>query len=224
MRSFMTARQIPLESTESLKNPIRVLVVDDDEVFLRIVEKWLLHTGYEVWTATGGLDAIRLARDSRFDVIVTDLRMPDLNGLQLLRVLKEAGSEATIIFLSGEATLEEAIEALRYGRSFDFLRKPLRNLNHLNLAIEAALEQRGQLPAGQPPLPNALSLLLHSALSKRELEIVQLAAQGCDNKEIADRLCLSDKTVRNHLSRIYQKLGVTNRMQAVMHCKEQGLI
>lgn len=210
--------------TETRINLKHVLVVDDDAIFLGIVEKWLVHTGYEVWTASGGLDAIPLARGIAFDVIITDLRMPDISGLQLLGILKDVRPEAAIIFLSGEATMEEVIEALRFGRSFDFLRKPLKNLTYLNSAIEAALEQCGHLTvqpsvATQRPAPR----LLDADLSTRELEIVALAAQGFDNKDIAERLYLSDKTVRNHLSRIYQKLGVSNRIQAVMHCKEKGL-
>lgn len=217
-------RRPPVASMESEAARKRVLVVDDDPVFLGIVERWLVHSGYEVRTVLSGLEAIPLVRQHDFDVILTDLRMPDLNGLQLLRILKDLRPEAIIIFLSGEGTMEEVIEALRFGRSFDFLRKPLRSLNHLNIAIETALEQRAQPTPPRDPVPNPVTRLLHSELSARELEIVQLAAQGCDNKEIAEHLFLSDKTVRNHLSRIYQKLGVTNRMQAVMHCKEQGLI
>lgn len=199
-------------------------MVDDDDAFLGIIERWLKHTGYEVWTSTGGLDAIPLVRDIPFDVVITDLRMPDLSGLQLLRILKEVRPEAVVIFLSGEATMEDAIEALRYGRSFDFLCKPLKNLNLLNVAIEAALEQQDQSLPGRGSPQSLAGTLLHGELTGRELEILELAAQGLENKDIAERLFLSDKTVRNHLSRIYQKLGVTNRMQAVMRCKERGLI
>lgn len=203
----------------------RVLVVDDDPVFLGIIDQWLRHSGYDVSTAAGGLVAIPLARAHAFDVIVTDLRMPDLSGLQLLNVLREIRPESVILFLSGEATMDEVIEALHFGRSFDFLRKPLKNLSLLNLAIESALQQRSPSP-GTPStaLGDAVSRVQHSEMSARELEVVALAAKGFDNREIAERLFLSDKTVRNHLSRIYQKLAVTNRMQAVMRCKELGLI
>lgn len=85
----------------------------------------LSHAGYEPTVAESGFDAIALARQERFEVVVTDLRMPGMSGLQLLAIFKELDPTIELIFLTGQGTMQDAITALREGRAFDFLQKPL---------------------------------------------------------------------------------------------------
>lgn len=214
----------------------RVLVVDDDPDFREILLKWLAASGYEVAVAADGFEAISQAKQTRPDIVITDLRMPLMSGLQLLSIFKEMDATIQVLILSGQGTMDDAIAALREGRAYDYLQKPVRDLRNLNLAIEKALAHRRALqlpPAGGTAAPRGASgtggdraslLSPGDGLTTREREILRFIAEGMENKEISSQLHLSEKTVRNHLSRIYEKLGVSNRTQAAMLCKERGLI
>lgn len=201
-----------------------LLLVDDDEQLLDLTKQWLTLSGYAVKTATNGIQAIQQLREQDFDLVVIDLHLPDIYGLQLLTILKELRPSIEVIILSGQGTMDDAIQALRGGRAFDFLRKPLVDLNELNHTIYAALKkQREALGTTAPPPPDP-SRREGEALTDREVAILSLVADGLDNREIGKRLILSDKTVRNHLSRIYLKLKVANRAQAVSHAQKQGYL
>jgi DNA-binding NarL/FixJ family response regulator len=225
----------------------RILIVDDDPGQLEILEQWLGSTGFDPVTAPDGFTAIARLKEGRFDVVVTDLRMPDMGGLQLLSILRELDPGLEVIFLTGQGTLDDAVEALHQGRAFDFLQKPLRDLHQLNVVLDKAIARRranghssgqpehitcGQavstcsrmeaspvLDAPTEPLPAHLD-----PLSTLELRLVGLLACGHENRRIADELGYSEKTVRNYLSRIYEKLHVASRLQAVAVCQRYGLV
>lgn len=198
----------------------RVLVVDDQRSLLEILQRWLSRGGYEVHVAADGVEALAKARDHRFDVVVTDLKMPGINGLQLMSLFKDLDPTVEVIFLTGQGTMQDAIEALREGRAFDFLQKPLRDLHELNLAIDKALLRRRKF---EPPAPLRPSNQRLESLNAREREILSLLTRGLDNRAIAGHMALSEKTIRNYLTRIYEKLGVTSRTQALVACQEHGL-
>ncbi|MNX14515.1 putative transcriptional regulatory protein NarL [compost metagenome] len=203
---------------------VKILVVEDDPDQRQILRIWLTQSGYTVMTAKDGLEGLSLAQRHVFDIVLTDLKLPGLNGLQLLNLIKDHDPSVVVIFLSGQGTMEDAIAALREGRAYDFIQKPLLNFRQLNLVIEKALMKR---QAAQLP-PNRLECHPVSskfeALSVRELELARLLAKGCDTKSIAAQLGLSEKTVRNNLSLLYEKLGVKNRVQAVLTCLKRQLI
>jgi len=201
--------------------PSRILLVDDDADLLDVLSEWLGMSGYLVQTASDGMKAIAHVKQQRYDLVVSDLNMPGMSGLQLLAMLKTLDPHIMVIMLTGEGTMQDAIAALREGRAFDFLEKPLKDLQHLNQVIERAIARRN------PPLPSTLKTPLPAnieALSPRETEIMTLVAQGLENREIASRLYLSEKTIQNHLTRIYEKLKVGNRTQAVNVCHSLGLL
>jgi DNA-binding NarL/FixJ family response regulator len=203
---------------------IRLLVIDDDPEILEVLKEWLTLFGAEVDAVSSSLEAVRLAKSNHYDVVVTDLKMPMLNGLQLMTILRtECDPAPQVIFLTGEGSMEDAITALREGQAFDFLLKPIRDYQSLNRSIEKALAQRERLLAVAKAKPKEMPSHVEP-LSARENELVVLLAEGLDNREIADRLCLSEKTVKNHLTRIYEKLKVGNRTQAVVSAKSYGLI
>jgi len=200
----------------------RILLVDDEPDMLEMLRAWLGDSGFDVAVTPDGYLALSLLQREPFDLVVTDMRMPGLSGLQLLSLIKELDPAIEVIVLTGQGTMEDAIAALREGRAFDFLQKPLADLYDLNAAIERALLRR-QTALRRPSGP--LSLPRHiEALSPRETDIVSLLAQGHDNKQIAHALHLSEKTVKNHLTRIFEKLKVHNRTQAVLVCQQFGLM
>lgn len=205
--------------TQQPDNP-RVLIVDDQQSLLEILQRWLASTGYDVQVACDGPEALALAKEQAFDVVVTDLRMPGLDGLEVLARLKESDPRTEVIILSGQGTMQDAIEALREGRAFDFLQKPLADLHELNAAIERALARR-RTQDGASSVRVAPQRV--EGLSDREHEILGLLTQGLDNRGIAAHVSLSEKTIRNYLTRIYEKLGVTSRMQALIACQERGI-
>lgn len=204
----------------------RLLIIDDDEDLRTVLGEWFKLHCAEVHTAGGGMPALDIARRHPLDVVLTDLRMPGFDGLQLLSMLEEQHPGVAVVFLTGEGTMEDAIVALREGRAFDFLRKPVRDFKVLNDVLgRAVVHARSRAPEPPPALaaglPGADEV---DPLSTREVEVVALLAQGLDNRQIGDRLCLSEKTVKNHLTRIYEKLRVANRVQAVLVAQGLHLI
>ncbi|MBC7545164.1 MAG: response regulator transcription factor [Candidatus Sericytochromatia bacterium] len=202
----------------------RVMVVDDEVDLLDNLKEWLTSSGYETMAARDGREAIAMARQTPVEVVITDLRMPSINGHDLAALLKDLDPRIEIIFLTGQGTMEDAILALREGKVFDFLQKPLKDLRQLNVIIEKALVRRHR--TATPDRPEAGPAVIagrmpaFDLLNVREREILALLIKGFDNRSIAERIALSEKTVRNHLSVIYEKLGVSNRTQAALRARD----
>jgi DNA-binding NarL/FixJ family response regulator len=212
---------------------IRVLLADDQELvragFAMIIDS---RDDLEVVGEAGdGLEAVALARSVRPDVILLDVRMPRMDGIEAARQLAATGHPARIIMLTTFDLDEPVFAALRAGAS-GFLLKDTRP-DDLVAAIrvvargEALLAPTvtrrlldrfaGELPGGRPP-PRL------DALSDREVEVLTLVAQALSNDEIAERLTLSRATVKTHLSAILTKLGLRDRVQAAVLAYEVGLV
>ncbi len=197
---------------------VKLLLVEDDADQRDLLEFWLSKSGYCVTIARDGFEALAITREQAFDIILTDLRLPGLNGLQLLKLVKEHDPSVLVIFLSAHGTMEDAIAALREWGAFDFLHKPLHNFRQLNLVIEKALLQRQASQVVGSSCDCQEEACPIDVLSARELELARLLVKGCGTKAIAGHLGLSEKTVRNKLSQLYEKLGVKNRSQAMLMC------
>jgi DNA-binding NarL/FixJ family response regulator len=202
---------------------LHVLVVDDEPELLEIVSEWFACFGLAIRTAPDGLTAVKLAKAEPFDIVITDLKMPGMDGLQLLSALKEIDSTMEVIFLTGTGTMDDAIAALREGRAFDFLQKPLKNLTQLNEVVARAATRRQKALEATKRGPRIIPSHLEE-LSPRELDILALLSQGMDNRAIAEKLCNSEKTIKNYLTRIYEKLKVKNRTQALLVAQQHGLL
>jgi len=129
------------ENTEKLtRSDFRILFVDDEKEILSIVEQYLSGHGYQVTVSDNGAKALVLAREKMFDIIFTDLKMPKVGGLELLRAVKETSPETEVIILTGYGTVDSAVEALKLG-SYDYLQKPI-EFERLKILIDRIIEKQ----------------------------------------------------------------------------------
>jgi DNA-binding NarL/FixJ family response regulator len=196
----------------------KLLIVEDDITTRDGLARLLTRHGYEVETAGDGTRALLQASRCRFDVVLLDLNLPGIPGLELIRRLRRHDPTLPMVVLTGEGSVSNALAALRHGGAFDFLKKPVTDMAELQRAIAAAyahgcfLREAGEPRDASPSEPGPA----RPALSEREYALLRLVAEGHPNHRIATETCLSPKTVRNYLSALYDKLGVTNRTQAAM--------
>ena len=118
----------------------RILFVDDDGDILAMVARYLKIKGYDVVTVDNGLDAVRVVKEQPIDIVFTDYKMPDFNGLELLVTIKKHRPHIEVIIVTGYGSMESAIQAMKFG-SYDYLQKPFK-LDHLKLIIDRIVEER----------------------------------------------------------------------------------
>ena len=220
---------------------IKVLLVDDQKLFvesLRMVLEKITDDIIVVGVAQNGQEAVELASALQPNVILMDVRMPEMNGVESARIISERFSEIRIIMLTTFDDDEYIIEALKYGAS-GYL---LKNVppEDLIAAIRAVFEGNVLMtPKVASKLVDKLvnttedkpsvDITLNSPdwlnqLSNREKEILSLIAQGYDNREIAKRLYIGEQTVRNYVSIIYSKMGVKDRVLVAKMASKAGLV
>jgi DNA-binding NarL/FixJ family response regulator len=211
---------------------IRVLVVDDQPLvrsgFRMVIEE---RPDLElVGEATDGVQALELARELEPDVILMDVRMPNLDGVEATRRLVEAGTPARILVLTTFDLDEYVYAAIRAGAS-GFLLKDVEPADLVdairvvaagNSLFGPAATERLVARFAQQPAPDAARSL--DELTDREKEILALLATGLSNAELAERLFLSETTVKTHVSSILRKLRVRDRVQAVIAAYDAGLV
>jgi two-component system, NarL family, nitrate/nitrite response regulator NarL len=220
------------------KNPlsIRILIADDHPIFRDGLRR-LLETepGLKVvGEASDGADAIKLARQLRPDLLLLDLAMPRMPGLEALKELSsgEGSGPLRIILLTAAAEKHQIVEALQLGARGVVLKDSATQL--LMRAIRTVMA--GEYWVGREPVSNLvlyLRSLVHSTaqeakqkkfgLTPRELEIVSAVVAGFANKEIAAHFKISEDTVKHHLSNIFDKLGVSTRLELALFAVNQSL-
>jgi DNA-binding NarL/FixJ family response regulator/signal transduction histidine kinase len=208
---------------------IRILVADDHAV-IRAGMRRLLE-GYPdfevVGEAADGLEALAEAQDLGPQVILMDMRMPGMNGLEALRQLRASNSDLRILMLSAFEQDEDVLESLKAGASGyvlkdmapDELAQAIRAVAHGETLLAPGLTGKLVDRLERPPQTDPASLL-----TARESEVLRALASGLRNKEIARQLFVSERTVTFHLAHIYQKLGVTSRTEALSRALELGLL
>jgi DNA-binding response OmpR family regulator len=191
----------------------RVLVVDDDERFGRFLATLLAGAGYTTDVAATADEALFAAREQRPDAVVLDVVMPGRGGYSLCRELRsEIDADLPVVFVSGERVdpMDRAAGIIAGGD--DYLVKPV-HPEELLARLERLLERTRER-----------DLKPSFDLSEREIEVLQLIAEGCPPGEVARRLYIAPKTVSSHIQRIFTKLGVHTRAQAVALAYAGGLI
>jgi DNA-binding NarL/FixJ family response regulator len=214
---------------------IRVLVCDD-QALVRNGFRMILNAqeGIDVVGEAGnGAEAVELTKRLLPHVVLMDVRMPDMNGIEATRRIVLSGVESRVLILTTFDLDEYVYEALRTGAS-GFLLKDVTAAQLVEgVRVVAAgeamlaptvtrrlLERFGAvLPGGEEPTPLSLR-----SLTAREREILTLLASGLSNAELAARLYLSEPTIKTHLSSIFRKLGVRDRVQAVIAAYDSGLV
>lgn len=211
--------------------PIRVLIADDHPLFrdgLRTLLSAMSETEVVGEVATGE-EAVAQATALQPDVILMDLHMPGMNGIEATRAILRTSPHIGILVLTMFEDDDSVFSAMRAGARGYLLKgadqteiaRALTVVGHGEAIFSPSIARRlTQYFAmlGSTSLPQAFP-----ELTDREREILVLIAQGCNNAEIAGRLMLSPKTVRNHVSNIFNKLQVVDRAQAIIRAREGGL-
>ena len=186
-------------------------VVDDDEA-MRDSMTWLLEgEGYVVACFDSAESFLKARRDDMRGCLILDVRMPEMSGLELHEKLDALGSELPVIFVTGHGDVPMAVSALQRG-ACDFIEKPFHNEDLLSRIVRA-LELDAQLSARRQR-NGAISHRLDQ-LTQRESEVMKLVVAGKLNKQIADELNISMKTVEAHRARVMEKMGVRTLAELV---------
>lgn len=213
----------------------RILLVDDDELITMSLE--MIISSEQEFEIAGkgksGREAVRLYNELAPDLLLMDIRMNDMNGLEAAEEILRAHKDAVILFLTTFSDDEYIVKALKLGVKGYLLKQDYKSLpTALNAAINGQSVFGGAIIDKLPSLMNKDtdkpsvsddSLNYESyGITEKEYEVIQLVAEGFSNKEIAQKLFLSEGTVRNYLSTILEKLGLRDRTQlAIFYLKNQ---
>jgi DNA-binding NarL/FixJ family response regulator len=219
-------------------NPVRVMVVDDHPMWREGVARDLTEAGHLVVATSGeGRQAVRVAAAARPDVVVLDLQLPDISGVEVIQGLRAALPEVRVLMLSASGEQQSVLDAVKAGAT-GYLMKSAAPAEFLDAVRRTA--------AGEPVFtPGLAGLVLGEyrrlaagggsgspahgpeagtpALTDRETEVLRLVAKGLSYKQIAQRLGLSHRTVQNHVQNTLGKLQLHNRVELTRYAIEQGL-
>lgn len=208
---------------------IRLLLADDHKMLREGLRRSMIERGFDViGEARDGAEAVELAASLRPDVILMDVSMPEIDGVEATRQIRERQKDVRIVMLTMHADQDVLADAIRAGAN-GYLVKDC-STDEIASAIETVA---GGETALSPRL--AASMLAEvrrqedqaeqtRIITKREEEVLQHIADGCSTPEVAERLYISQKTVKNHLASIYQKLDARDRTQAVLQAVRMGIV
>ena len=222
---------------ESEARKIKVMIADDHPIVREGLRKLLLLEDDidVVGEACDGRDLLEKASEMQPDVILLDLRMPNLDGLGALQTLVHTGSKARVIILTASEDKNEFVQAMKLGcsgivlkqTSADLIVKSIRKVHSGEIWLDsnttAAVMRQFASPLDAASGDTRGRIRERSPLSNREREIVGLVAQGYKNKEMAEKMFISEQTVKNHLHNIFDKLGVSDRLELALYAIHKGM-
>jgi DNA-binding NarL/FixJ family response regulator len=203
---------------------IRVLLAEDHSVVRAGLER-LLATTDDIEVVAGAEDgarAVELAAEHRPDVVLMDISMPNLNGIEATKQIVAANEDVQVVVLTSFADRPQIVAALDAG-AVGYLLKDAEPEEVISGVRAAARRESPFAPKVARTLLDARAERPEVQLSERELEVLRCVAKGLPNKLIARNLGISEKTVKAHLTRIYQQIGVTDRTQAALWAREHGI-
>jgi DNA-binding NarL/FixJ family response regulator len=220
---------------------IRIVVADDHPIFRDGLCKLLaLEEDFEVVAqAQDGREVLEVIQRLEPDILLLDLRMPGLDGLGTLQRLQAVKNKTRVIVLTASDDKNEFVQAMKLGTSgivlkqtaTEMLIKSIRKVHAGEIWLDSHTTQAvirqfvaNEEPQPQAPAPTApMRDRERSPLSQREREIVSLVAQGFKNKEMAEKMFISEQTVKNHLHNIFDKLGVSDRLELALYAIHNNL-
>ena len=223
---------------ETESNKIRVVIADDHPIVREGLRKLLsLEDDINVvGEAADGRELVERMDEYKPDVILLDLRMPNLDGLGAMQTLAHTNSKARVIVLTASEDKNEFVQAMKLGccgivlkqTASDLIVKSIRKVHsgeiwldsHTTAAVMRQFAAPGESGTGGGGMSKGRE---RSPLSTREREIVGLVAQGYKNKEMAEKMFISEQTVKNHLHNIFDKLGVSDRLELALYAIHKGL-
>jgi DNA-binding NarL/FixJ family response regulator len=207
---------------------MQVLVVDDHELFRDGISSLLRARGYEVvGEASDGLEAVVRARELKPDLVLMDIRMPHMSGLEATRIITAEMPQVKVVMLTVSEDEEDLFEAIKSGAQ-GYLLKKLKADIFFDLIAGVA---RGEAPISPKMAAKMLEEFSRQggkaagrrSLTEREMEVLRLITQGKSNKNIAAELSISESTVKYHLQNILDKLHLENRAQVIAYATRRGL-
>jgi len=209
---------------------IRLLLADDHRMLREGLRRSMIDQGFDVvGEARDGDEAIRLAEELRPEVILMDVTMPEVDGVEATRQIRASFPEIKIVMLTMHADQEVLTSAIRAGASGylvkDCSTEEIASAVRMAFSGETALSP--QLAASMLDEVRRLDSPNRDEdriVTRREEEVLQLIADGCSTPEVAEKLYISQKTVKNHLASIYQKLDARDRTQAVLQAVRMGIV
>jgi DNA-binding NarL/FixJ family response regulator len=212
---------------------LRVLLVDDHDLFRSGLRSLLEEQGLQVvGEADNGREALRLVGELAPDVVVMDLKMPGLTGVETTRQVTSIAPRTRVVVLTISADDDDVMEAVVAGAcgyllkdsSIDTLIAGIRAASSGESLISPQIATKVLQQLRAQTADTTAAKTIRTELSERELEVLRLIANGKDNAEIARELFISPKTVKNHISNILMKLQIENRIQAAVYAVRSGLV
>jgi two-component system, NarL family, nitrate/nitrite response regulator NarL len=231
-----TPAEFAATGVDSPRSMIRVVLADDHPIVRDGLRKLLtLEDDIEVvGEASDGREVVHVVQETQPDVVILDLRMPHMDGLAALQALQQIEKKARVIVLTASEDKNEFVQAMKLGCSgivlkqtapeliVKSIRKVFAGEIWLDSHTTAAVMRQFASPADVMSGGGAKGRE-RSPLSQREREIVSLVAQGYKNREMAEKMFISEQTVKNHLHNIFDKLGVSDRLELALYAIHKGL-
>ncbi len=223
---------MPESAKDTAEDRIRIAIADDHPIFRDGLRKLLaLEEDFDVVAeARDGKEVLDILQKDEPDVLLLDLKMPGLDGLSTLQRLQAQKSKTKVIVLTASEDESEYVAAMKFGTSGIVLKQTATELLIKSIrkvhAGEIWLDSRttaAVMKQFASPADAAAKDRERSPLSQREREIVVLVAQGFKNKEIAERMFISEQTVKNHLHNIFDKLGVSDRLELALYAIHKNI-
>lgn len=227
----------PFQVVEKKKNSIRIVIADDHPIVRDGLRKLLeLEEDFDVvGEAADGREVLDQVQELDPDVVLLDLRMPNLDGLSALQAMQQSNKRTRVIVLTASEDKNEFVQAMKLGCSGivlkqtapDLIVKSIRKVHAGEIWLDshttAAVMRQFSTGPGDAGSGGGGKPRERNPLSQREREIVALVAQGYKNKEMAEKMFISEQTVKNHLHNIFDKLGVSDRLELALFAIHKGL-
>ena len=226
-------------SAPDAKQKIRIVVADDHPIFRDGLCRLLaLEEDFNIVAqAQDGREVLQVLQEHEPDILLLDLKMPNLDGLATLQKLQASRNRTKVIVLTASEDKNEFVQAVKFGTSgivlkqtaTELLIKSIRKVHAGEIWLDsnttaAVMRQFSSADEGAPAVAQTSGRdRERSPLSQREREIVSLVAQGFKNKEMAEKMFISEQTVKNHLHNIFDKLGVSDRLELALYAIHNNL-